>query len=115
LYCLPGIYIENVIQDLLNIDLYEPPHGGYNSFVYTINNVSKSPLPKDNLCQDKSHLIEQFCLSFHHFFQQMRRSGNKEENKRIIMDLEVVLKCTDYPFIVQCTGCFITAVSNLPF
>jgi hypothetical protein len=56
-----------------------------------------------------------FNLSFHHFFQQMRRSGNKEENKRIIMDLEVVLKCTDYPFIVQCTGCFITAVSNLPF
>ena len=55
------VYIENVIQDLLNIDLYEPPHGGYNSFVYTINNVSKSPLPKDNLCQDKSHLIEQFC------------------------------------------------------
>ena len=50
------VYIENVIQDLLNIDLYEPPHGGYNSFVYTINNVSKSPLPKD-----KSHLIGQFC------------------------------------------------------
>ncbi|CAG2201309.1 dual specificity mitogen-activated protein kinase kinase 7-like [Mytilus galloprovincialis] len=41
--------------------------------------------------------------------KQMRRSGNKEENKRIIMDLEVVLKCTDYPYIVQCIGCFITA------
>lgn len=46
-------------------------------------------------------------------FQQMRRSGNKEENKRIIMDLEVVLKCTDYPYIVQCIGCFITAVSTM--
>lgn len=38
----------------------------------------------------------------------MRRSGNPDENKRIIMDLEVVLqsKC---PFIVQCCGYFITA------
>jgi len=43
----------------------------------------------------------------------MRRSGNKEENKRIIMDLDVVLKCHDYPFIVQCIGTFITSVSIL--
>lgn len=41
----------------------------------------------------------------------MRRSGNKEETKRIIMDLEVVLKSHDCPFIVQCLGCFITDVS----
>ena len=41
----------------------------------------------------------------------MRRSGNKEENKRIIMDLDVVIKCHDCPFIVQCLGTFITSVS----
>lgn len=38
----------------------------------------------------------------------MRRSGNSEENKRIIMDLDVVLKSHDCPYIVQCLGCFIT-------
>jgi len=41
-------------------------------------------------------------------FQQMRRSGNSEENKRIFMDLDVVLKSHDCEFIVQCLGCFIT-------
>ncbi|XP_073982006.1 dual specificity mitogen-activated protein kinase kinase 7-like isoform X2 [Rhodnius prolixus] len=40
--------------------------------------------------------------------KQMRRSGNPEENKRIAMDLEVVLKSYDCPYIVQCLGCFIT-------
>ncbi|KAG8034477.1 hypothetical protein G9C98_007553 [Cotesia typhae] len=40
--------------------------------------------------------------------KQMRRSGNSEENKRIIMDLDVVLKSHDCPYIVQCLGCFIT-------
>ncbi|KAL1139147.1 hypothetical protein AAG570_009207 [Ranatra chinensis] len=40
--------------------------------------------------------------------KQMRRSGNMEENKRIAMDLEVVLKSHDCPYIVQCLGCFIT-------
>lgn len=40
--------------------------------------------------------------------KQMRRSGNVEENKRIIMDLDVVLKSHDCPYIVQCLGCFIT-------
>ncbi|KAH0508225.1 Dual specificity mitogen-activated protein kinase kinase 7 [Microtus ochrogaster] len=38
----------------------------------------------------------------------MRRSGNKEENKRILMDLDVVLKSHDCPYIVQCFGTFIT-------
>lgn len=38
----------------------------------------------------------------------MRRSGNSEENKRIIMDIDVVLKSHDCPYIVQCLGCFIT-------
>lgn len=45
----------------------------------------------------------------------MRRSGNKEENKRIIMDLDVVLKCHDYPYIVQCIGTFITPVSSTSY
>ncbi|CAG7836292.1 unnamed protein product [Allacma fusca] len=38
--------------------------------------------------------------------KQMRRS--KDENKRIIMDLQVVLKSHDCPYIVNCLGCFIT-------
>ncbi|KAL8625838.1 Dual specificity mitogen-activated protein kinase kinase 7 [Nucella lapillus] len=40
--------------------------------------------------------------------KQMRRSGNREENKRIIMDLDVVIKSHDCPYIVQCIGTFIT-------
>lgn len=44
----------------------------------------------------------------------MRRSGNKEENKRILMDLDVVLKSHDCPYIVQCFGTFITNVSPWP-
>lgn len=41
----------------------------------------------------------------------MRRSGNKEENKRILMDLDVVLKSHNCPFIVQCLGAIVTPVS----
>lgn len=44
-------------------------------------------------------------------FQQMRRSGNRDENKRIIMDLDVVIKSHNCPYIVQCLGTFITSVS----
>ncbi|KAI5734875.1 hypothetical protein M8J77_011493 [Diaphorina citri] len=40
--------------------------------------------------------------------KQMRRSRNSEENKRIIMDLDVVLKSHDCGYIVRCLGCFIT-------
>uniref|UniRef100_A0A8D8URX9 mitogen-activated protein kinase kinase n=1 Tax=Cacopsylla melanoneura TaxID=428564 RepID=A0A8D8URX9_9HEMI len=40
--------------------------------------------------------------------KQMRRSGNGEENKRIIMDLDVVLKSSNCENIVRCLGCFIT-------
>jgi len=40
--------------------------------------------------------------------KQMRRSGNKEENKRIIMDLDVVLRSHGCVYIVRCLGCFIT-------
>ena len=45
--------------------------------------------------------------------QQMRRSGNREENKRIIMDLETVLKSHSCPYIVHCYGIFITEVCAL--
>lgn len=38
----------------------------------------------------------------------MRRTNNDEETKRITMDLDVVLKSHDCPYIVQCLGCFIT-------
>lgn len=34
-----------------------------------------------------------------------------EENKRVLMDLEVVLRSHDCPHIVRCYGCFITDVS----
>lgn len=37
----------------------------------------------------------------------MRRTHNSEEEKRIIMDIDVVLKSHDCKFIVQCLGCFI--------
>lgn len=40
--------------------------------------------------------------------QQMRRTNNSEEEKRIIMDIDVVLKSHDCPYIVHCLGCFIT-------
>lgn len=38
----------------------------------------------------------------------MRRTGNDEENKRILMDIDVVLKSDDCPYIVHCLGCFIS-------
>ena len=40
--------------------------------------------------------------------KQMRRTGNNDENKRIIMDLDVVLKSHDCEHIVLCLGCFVT-------
>ena len=40
--------------------------------------------------------------------KQMRRTGNSDETKRIIMDLDVVLKSNDCRDIVVCLGCFIT-------
>lgn len=42
--------------------------------------------------------------------QQMRRTGNKDENKRILMDLDVVLKSHDCPYIIQCYGAIVTNV-----
>lgn len=38
----------------------------------------------------------------------MRRTSNSEEEKRIITDIDVVLKSHDCPYIVHCLGCFIT-------
>ena len=40
--------------------------------------------------------------------KQMRITGNAEENKRIIMDLDVVLKCHNCENIVSCLGYFIS-------
>ncbi|XP_037889855.1 dual specificity mitogen-activated protein kinase kinase hemipterous-like isoform X2 [Glossina fuscipes] len=40
--------------------------------------------------------------------KQMARTGNSEENKRILMDLDVVLKSHDCQYIVQCMGFFVT-------
>uniref|UniRef100_A0A0K2T948 mitogen-activated protein kinase kinase n=1 Tax=Lepeophtheirus salmonis TaxID=72036 RepID=A0A0K2T948_LEPSM len=40
--------------------------------------------------------------------KQMRRTGDADENKRIIMDLDVVLKSHDCREIVLCLGAFIT-------
>jgi hypothetical protein len=49
-------------------------------------------------------------------FQQMARTSNKDENKRVIMDLDVVLRSHDCPHIVRCLGCFITEVNvRVPF
>jgi len=39
--------------------------------------------------------------------KQMRRSGSFEDNKRIIMDLDVVIKSHSCPYIVGCVGTFI--------
>lgn len=38
----------------------------------------------------------------------MGRTPIMEEQKRILMDLDVIMKCNDCPFIVQCYGLFIT-------
>ncbi|XP_031575003.1 dual specificity mitogen-activated protein kinase kinase 7-like [Actinia tenebrosa] len=40
--------------------------------------------------------------------KKMARSHNKEEQKRVLMDLEVVMKSHDCPYIVNCIGCYIS-------
>lgn len=42
--------------------------------------------------------------------KQMRRTGNAEENKRIVNDIETALKAHGCPYIVQCLGFIITSV-----
>ena len=46
-------------------------------------------------------------LRKHIAVKQMRISGVPEENKRILMHLNVVLKCRDCDKIVRCLGYFI--------
>jgi mitogen-activated protein kinase kinase 7 len=46
------------------------------------------------------------CVSF----QKMCQSFNAEEQKRIVMDLDVVLKSHDCPYIVACLGAYISEV-----
>lgn len=43
----------------------------------------------------------------------MRRTASDEENKRIIMDLDVLVKSYNCPFIVRCCGYFIQQVIEL--
>uniref|UniRef100_H2ZIH3 mitogen-activated protein kinase kinase n=1 Tax=Ciona savignyi TaxID=51511 RepID=H2ZIH3_CIOSA len=43
--------------------------------------------------------------------KQMHRSGNREESKRILMDLDIVQKSHDCPYIVKCYGTFVTEVN----
>ena len=43
----------------------------------------------------------------------MARTGIQEENKRILMDLEVVQKSHDCPHIVTCYGTFVTEVCKI--
>jgi len=40
----------------------------------------------------------------------MSRTASDEENKRIIMDLDVLVKSYDFPHIVRCLGYFIKPV-----
>ena len=42
----------------------------------------------------------------------MHRTASDEENKRIIMDLDVIIKSYNFPFIVRCVGYFINSVSG---
>lgn len=43
----------------------------------------------------------------------MALTSEPEENKRVLMDLKVVLRSHDCPDIVHCYGCFTTDVSFL--
>jgi hypothetical protein len=40
----------------------------------------------------------------------MHRTASEEENKRIIMDLDVIIKSYNFPYIVRCLGYFINSV-----
>ncbi len=42
----------------------------------------------------------------------MHRTASDEENKRIIMDLDVIIKSYNFPYIVRCLGYFINSVSK---
>jgi hypothetical protein len=42
----------------------------------------------------------------------MSRTASDEDNKRIIMDLDVLVKSFDFPHIVRCLGYFIQPVTQ---
>lgn len=62
------------------------------------------------MCVIRSNGRDLICLFLRVCHQQMRRTGNKDENKRILMDLDVVLKSHDCPYIIQCYGAIVTNV-----
>ena len=41
----------------------------------------------------------------------MPRTASEEDNKRIIMDLDVIVKSYNFPYIVRCLGYFVRTVS----
>ncbi len=45
----------------------------------------------------------------------MHRTASDEENKRIIMDLDVLVKSFNFPYIVRCLGYFIRQVKKINF
>jgi hypothetical protein len=45
----------------------------------------------------------------------MSRTASDEENKRIIMDLDVLVKSFNFPYIVRCLGYFIRQVKKINF
>ena len=49
------------------------------------------------------------------FFQKMCQSYKPEEQKRIVMDLDVLLKSHDCPYIVACLGAYISKVYHVAF
>jgi len=40
----------------------------------------------------------------------MQRTASEEDNKRIIMDIDVLVKSFNFPYIVRCLGYFIRIV-----
>lgn len=40
----------------------------------------------------------------------MQRTASEEDNKRIIMDIDVLVKSFNFPYIVRCLGYFIRTV-----
>lgn len=54
-----------------------------------------------------------FRVLFLFLMQIMPWTSSEEDNKRIIMDLDVVLKSYDFPYIVRCLGYFIRVRSRI--
>ena len=64
------------------------------------------------------HIFSMLCLSYCYFkrlislvmVQKIPRIQNEEEKKRVLMDLQVVMKSHDCPYIVKCFGLLIAEV-----